>query len=506
MLQGPAMRAIRTVAAVAFVSAFLASASVAAEKAREYAKELRQAQSQQQGKRYKECVRACDEMLAAYKEASQVKEVSWLKVESLVLDGQYEGALRTLERLAEAVPGDKELQAAVALRTGDVQRMLKKFDEALATYGKAAEGYAKELPDQAAEAQLRAGDLLCTDLKKPDQGIARYRQVETVFGAERPRLAAEAARRVAVTHETQNKDLPQAAAAYQLLAGKYSTVYDQQTLAGFWGKSVDCLVNARQSAEAAAAAGKAETVLEAVPQKAVFAVRHGDLLLEMKSIPEARAGYERVLYSYPREQNACQEAQSRIVETYRAEGNWTEALGAARILYDAAGSEEGIRRAAQTVAQAFLAVDGHLGRANEFLLYQRFGPDGPDGKPKTEDDLALNHLTQVKYPARSALANEHFQAAVDAQPRNYEGYRAKGLLYICWGKPKEGAAQFLLAFKAADLSQVPAAAQELVLIGMKACTASFKGLERIFEYLGYGPKGKSGKEDLPDPFVGLVGL
>ena len=61
----------------------------------------------------------------------------------------------------------------------------------------------------------------------------------------------------------------------------------------------------------------------------------------------------------------------------------------------------------------------------------------------------------------------------------------------------------LLAFKAATFAQVPAACQELVLIGMKAHTASFRGLDRIFDYINHGPKGKSGKENIPDPFAGL---
>lgn len=232
-------------------------------------------------------------------------------------------------------------------------------------------------------------------------------------------------------------------------------------------------------------------------------LRQADAAMAMKDYAAARAAYERVICSYPLEQNACQEAQSRIVETYRAEGNWADALGAARILYDTAATEEGIRKAAQAVAQAFLAADGNLARANEFLLFQRFGPDGPDGKPKTDDDITTNHLAQVKYPSRGELANKQFQAAVDAQPKSYEGYRTRGFLYLYWGKPKEGAAQFLLAFKAADFPQVPAAAQELVLIGMKAYIASFRGLDRIFEYLSHGPKGKSGKESIPDPFAGL---
>ena len=411
--------------------------------------------------------------------------------------------MKTLAALAEALPGDKELEAAAALRTGDVQRMLKKPDEALAAWRKAGQTHAKELPEQAAEALLRAGDLLATDLKKPEEGIAQYREVEKEFAAARPKLAAEAVRRVAAVYEAQLKGPLQAAAAYQSLTEKYAAAYDQQALSGFHAKTVECLIAAKKNAAAAAAAKKAEACLEAVSQKASFALRQADAALEMKDYAAARAEYERVIYSYPLEQNACQEAQSRIVETFRAEGNWADALGAARILYDTAGTEESIRRAAQTVAQAFLAADGNLAKANEFLSYQRFGPDGPDGKPNTDDDIATNHLAQVKYPARSELSNKQFQAAVDARPKSYEGFRARGFLCLYWGKPKEGAAQFLLAFKAADFPQVPAAAQELVLIGMKACLASFRGLDRVFEYLSHGPKGKSGKENIPDPFAGL---
>ena len=94
-------------------------------------------------------------------------------------------------------------------------------------------------------------------------------------------------------------------------------------------------------------------------------------------------------------------------------------------------------------------------------------------------------------------------AAIKALPDSFEDYRAKGYLYAYFGMPKEAAQQFYLAFKACPDASVPAAAHELVLVGMKAYTASFFGLEQIFEYISYGPKGKSGKENIPDPFKGL---
>jgi hypothetical protein len=155
------------------------------------------------------------------------------------------------------------------------------------------------------------------------------------------------------------------------------------------------------------------------------------------------------------------------------------------------------------VAQAFRSVDGNLGRANEFLAYQRFGPAGPDGKPNTPDDVKANHLAAAKYPPTNAARDKRFTAAVAAQPNTFEGYRAKGFLYAYWGRPKEAAQQFRLALRACTDAQVPQAANELVLIGMKAHRASFHGLDQIFEYISYGPKGKTGKANIPDPFQGL---
>lgn len=379
------MRTARIVAASFWAAVLLAGLGMAAQDDKDYAKDLREAQALQQRKQYKDCVQRCDKMLGLYKEPRQVKELARLKADNLVLDNQPDEALKTLADLAKTFAEDKELQTAVALRTGDLERTLKKLDEAVAAYRKAAETAPKEPPGPAAEALVRAADVL----------------------------------------------------------------------------------------------------------------------VEMKKWPEARAECWRVICSYPIEPTSCQAAQAKIVETYRAESQWAEALGAARILYDAAGTEQAIRDAAQVLAQAFLAADGNLARANEFLAYQSFGPDGPDGKPNTPDDIPVNRLAEVKYPTPSAAANQGFQAALGAQPETYEGYRAKAFLYIYWGKPKEGAAQFRVAFKAANLTQLPAASQELVLVGMKAHTASFRGLDRIFEFLLYGPKGKSGKENLPDPFAGL---
>jgi hypothetical protein len=175
-------------------------------------------------------------------------------------------------------------------------------------------------------------------------------------------------------------------------------------------------------------------------------------------------------------------------------------------LYDAAGSPEHIKSAAHVVSRAFLAVDGNLQRANEFLQYQRFGPNGPDGKPDGDDNIKTNHLAGVTYPTRSDETNKAFENALaqldkkDGKSRN--DYRAKGFIYLYWGKPTDGAKQFYQAFKAAKLEEIPAAAQELAIVGIKAKTASLYGLDKVFEYINHSTKGKDGKQELT-PFKDL---
>ena len=493
----PRIAVLPSLAVVALASAGLAG------QPRDYRKDLRDAQTHQHHRRYRECIALCDKMLDYHKESWQTKEITWLRIENQILDTQFEAASKALDSLAKAHPDDKALQTAVALRTGDVQRQLKQFDQAVATWRKAAEVCAAQQPDKAADALLRAGQVLAADLQRPEQAIALYQEIQAKLGEQRPKEAAEAARRAAEAHETGTKDLAKAAAAYQALTEKHAAAFDEGRLAEFYRKAVECLLRAEKPTEAAAVAKQAEASLESASQKASFGIRQADLLMGLKDFAKARAAYQRVLCAYPLEQGSCQHAQGKIVEAYRAESKWDESLGSARILYDAAGNEQAIRSAAQVVAQAFLAADANLVRANEFLAFQRFGPHGPDGKPNTADDIAVNHLAKVRYPALDAATNQQFQAAIDARPKNYEGYRAKAYLYIYWGKPKDAATHFRLAFKAADLAQVPAAAQELVLVGMKAHTASFRGLDRIFGYINHGPKGKSGKENIPDPFQGL---
>jgi glycerol-3-phosphate cytidylyltransferase-like family protein len=469
---------------------------------KDFNKAWRDAYNHQRRRKYSEAVKACDKILKDFKEDWQIQKVTRLKIDNLTLADNYETALKEIKGLAKKYPDNEELQREMMMRTGDTLRKLERFDDAIATYRKLAKTKADIAPTDAAEALLRVGHVYSENLKKPKDAIAVYREIEAKFGKQDRQRTAAAIHRTAEILRVHTKELEKAAAEYQKLTTVYADIYDQNSLSGFHTKIIDCLVGAEKHTEALAAAKTAEQKLSVPTTSAQYSLRRADLLLDMKKPAEARAECVHLICTYPLDENACHEAQKRVVTSYRAEGRWGDALGAARSLYDAAGSQQHIQSAAQVVARCFLAVDGNLNRANEFLQYQRFGPNGPDGKPKTKDDISANHLTSAKYPEKSKEINKTFQDAIAKLGKSRSDYRAKGFIYLYWGKPTEGAKQFYEAFKAAPLDKIPEAAQELAIIGIKARTASFYGLDKVFEYINHGPGGKEGKKKL-QPFKDL---
>jgi len=495
------MKPGRLVIAMILPVALFAGVCLAQQKPKTFSEEFRAAASNVQRKRFPEAIKALDALLTKYKDPVEVKQLRLARAECLHQMTKYDDALTELNKLMADFKTDKDLQSAALLGVGDAHRAKKEFDKAVAAYQQVAKDHADQ-PERAADALLKAGGVLCDDMKKLPEGLASYAAVETQFPT-LTRQAADSVLKMAVVQETLTKDSLNAGAAYQKLAEKYGSLYQEHVLAGYFAKAGACYLAAQKVPQALAILKKGEQALTDSRQKTPLALTQVQILMQDKKYPEARTECERIICEYPLELDVCQTAQTLMVEAFRTESKFNEALGAARILYDAAAGEQSIRAAAHVVAQAFRSVDSNLARANEFLSYQRFGPDGPDGKPNTPDDVRVNHLLAVKHLPPNAVRDKRFAAAVQAQPDMYEGYRARGFLYAYWGKPKESAQQLRLAFKVCPDATVPAAAHELVLVGIKAYRASFFGLEKVFEYISYGPKGKSGKENIPDPFQGL---
>jgi tetratricopeptide (TPR) repeat protein len=466
-----------------------------------YQEELRNVQTLRSSERKNptEALRQLDRMLGVYKDAAWQKELTQLKADTLNQLKKHDEAMAELDKLRKAYAEDKELAASSLLLTGDSQKLKGQLPEALATYQGIAKDYADQA-ERAADALLRAGDLLATEMKKPSEAVPVYKDIEARF-ATQVRPAADGKLRAAALLETQLKDPLQAAQLYQSVVEKQAAAFNEQQLCGFYAKAGENYRAAAKLPEGAALLQKGEKALEQAQYKMPLALQALSLRMEMKMNPQARAEAERVICTYPLEMDTCQAAQAVVVESYKAEGKLKEALGAARVLYDGAGSEKTVSAGAHVVAQMLRAVDGNLGRANDFLGFQRFGPAGPDGKPGTEDDIKANVLATIEYQGPTDPAK--FAAAVAAQPNTVEGYRAKAFLLIYSAKPKEATQQFLAAFRLAPDTAIPGIVQEMVLVGVKAMQASYANLDQVFEFISYGPKGKNGQQNLPNPFAGM---
>ncbi|MBM4031381.1 MAG: tetratricopeptide repeat protein [Planctomycetes bacterium] len=219
----------------------------------------------------------------------------------------------------------------------------------------------------------------------------------------------------------------------------------------------------------------------------------------------------RAMLAEPFDDAVAYASSNAIVELRVREGRFDEALAAAAGCYAATGFAaytvpQGFGRAVDLVTDALRARDGHLVSGNAFRLFQAYGPAGPDRKPGTPDDIVnpLEGLVAKPDPERDKL----FEAAIAARPRTVPGLRARGWLYLLWGKPRPALAEFKRAFALCSLetAELTRAAQDIAL-ALKALRGTPVGMEAFAEFQRHGPHGPDGKpktpDDLKDPLEGL---
>ena len=197
-------------------------------------------------------------------------------------------------------------------------------------------------------------------------------------------------------------------------------------------------------------------------------------------------------------------------------GDYHRALREYVNAYSAAALETTKRRwpraltdAANEIAVAMKAIDGHVHRANQYLLYQRYGPAGEDGKPDTDDDLT-NPLKELpedywqKHAPPDPDLDAKFQAAIDEQEDTMRGHRARGYLYLAWGKPDKAMAEMKAAYRLCPLSQRDLLrAITDIAVAIKGVDGDIFRANRYLLYMKHGPKGKDGiagnEDDLKNP-------
>jgi len=220
----------------------------------------------------------------------------------------------------------------------------------------------------------------------------------------------------------------------------------------------------------------------------------------------------RVMLASPLDEGTASSCLAAIIQLRLSEGRTGDALAAAKAYYSILGYHYGYSSASRfaaavgLVARTLRACDGHLARGNDFRRFQVHGPDGPDRKAGTADDLA-NPLAKVAFKPEPAF-DKLFQAAIDALPPTDEGHRRRGWIYLLWCKPDKALGELKRAFALCPLdgTNLQRAANDIAM-GLRALYGTPVGIDAFVDFQRYGPEGKDGKagtkDDLKDPLAGF---
>jgi hypothetical protein len=146
-------------------------------------------------------------------------------------------------------------------------------------------------------------------------------------------------------------------------------------------------------------------------------------------------------------------------------------------------------------ANILSALDKNVDRANQLLAFEQSGPGGG----------AVNPMDAVGYP--SAPEREHALEIVRQQAGDtVNASRVRAYTYLLTGKPKEALPHFADAFRRSPtLQETQRASVELTLIGLRDARGHGIGLEKVIQFVIFGPSGPDGKpntpDDLADPFA-----
>ncbi len=231
----------------------------------------------------------------------------------------------------------------------------------------------------------------------------------------------------------------------------------------------------------------------------------GRAFAAQEKFDEALAAFERVFTEHAGLSDHWYSAQAGIVDVLRKQDRTLEAIRAARINLDAARDRNAIISNTRVIADCLKQLDGHVGRANQMIAFQRFGPAGEDGKPGTEDD-PRSPLRAVGYP-RYPEREKAFAKARDEAGDTAMGSRHCAMTYIYTGHPQEALRQFLDAFGRATGGDFRRIGYDLLALGVRSVRGHPVGLQPFVDFVNYGPAGADGKsgtaDDLIDPFKDL---
>jgi tetratricopeptide (TPR) repeat protein len=195
-----------------------------------------------------------------------------------------------------------------------------------------------------------------------------------------------------------------------------------------------------------------------------------------------------------------QEIQWMLVQLLLVQEQTDAALAEAKVLLRAC-SDDLLPEVSERVCLALKTTDGNIARANQFLLWLRWGTVGPDGKAGTEDDVA-DPFPAVPAPAGQEQ-DQAFLAALSQQGSDWQGSLARATIYLYWDKPKESLRELQKAFLTAPMDNGVGPVMATTMRVLVQISGDPRTAERYADYQRFGAAGPDGKvgteDDLADP-------
>lgn len=198
--------------------------------------------------------------------------------------------------------------------------------------------------------------------------------------------------------------------------------------------------------------------------------------------------------------------QPTLVNLLIRQGKTEEALQEARVLYYLS-SDKGFPLAIDTVAQAFKAADSGLGRANQFLKFQKCGMAGEDGKTGTADDGQdpLSDIPVLRDDTRIRTMMDNMVAL----PLDSVGYRRRAEMYLFVDQPVDAFQAFQKSLELCSMTTNELQSATDALTGLLIRRTKDVSLaEQLVAYIMFGSFGKDGRahtsDDLKNPVPAIL--
>lgn len=405
-----------------------------------------------------------------------------------------EAAVATTKEMIAAFPRDDDILLQTYFTQANLLWSLKKWDQAVDACHQVV-AHAGNDKEKAVVARFRAADFL-RDSKNFAQLYDEAAELLRLLGGD-PR-AADALWQMAGAAWQTGRYEDSLAQARRILA--------EYPNAGIWqnravhGHVVECLRKLNKPGEVRAFYEEWEKKDPDRHWRQRWCYSAAECCQAEKDAAAALAAYRRVIAGQCGDNvsDLWYEAQCKIVELLAAADDLTAALQEAHVAFNAARVNT-ITNDVLRVADLFAKLDKNRDRADRFIAYQYYGPDGPDGKPGTDDDLK-NPLSEIGYPAdrerKEAFAKVFSQLGNDAAAMHH-----RGMMCLYAGQPESALYYFMDAFRRCDSGKLQDYAVPLIVNGLRAVRGHSVGLGDAVRYVLYGPGDEDGKQNvLQDPF------